>query len=435
MINCDLIIKGRYILPMDVDLNIVENGIVVIKENKIIAVGKEGELENKYKAKEVLNAGNSIIMPGLINTHTHAAMTYFRGLADDLPLQEWLEKYIWPAEAKFVNPDFIRKASELACLEMVKSGTTCFNDMYIFGDITDDVVEEVGMRIVSGELTLDFPTSSCKTSHEAIDKTLKNIEKFKESELVSIAFQPHSIYACEEDVLVKIKELIKEESVLIHIHVSETKKEVDDCKKEHGKSPVAYLDELGLLGENVIAAHSIWLDEDDLEIYRKRNVKVSYCPISNMKLASGVMPAAEMLNKGIIVGLGTDGAASNNTLDLFSDMRVCALLHKVNNFEPTVTNAREVVGMATINGAKVLGMEDKTGSLEVGKRADIITINLDKPHLTPMYDPYSHLVYCVNGEDVNDAVINGKVIMRDREAKTIDEERVLREAREFKIKK
>jgi 5-methylthioadenosine/S-adenosylhomocysteine deaminase len=437
--QCDLIIKGKYILPMDSDFTIINNGMVVVDNNhrkggtsKIVAVGSEKELSNKHRAPEIIDAGNSIVMPGLINTHTHAAMTYFRGLADDLPLAEWWEKYLFPAEKNNLNPDFIRKASELACLEMVKSGTTCFNDMYYFQDITAEIALKAGIRVMAGEGILSFSTPSCETPDLAINKTLKFINKFKDSELVNVAFAPHSIYTCSKDILINVKELADKYKALIHIHVSETKKEILDSKKEHGKSPVAYLDELGLLGENIIAAHSVWLDKDDLEIYRKRNVKVSHCPISNMKLASGIMPVAEMLDKGIVVGLGTDGAASNNTLDLFSDMRVCALLHKVNQLEPTIINAREVVRMATINGARVLGLEDKIGSLEVGKRADIITINLDKPHLLPIYDPYSHIVYCVNRGDVSEVVINGQIIMRNREVNKIDEEKVLREASNFK---
>ncbi len=433
--NCDLIIKGKYVLPMDADLSIIENGMVVVKENEIAVVGKERELRSEYEAQGMIDTGNSIIMPGLINTHTHAAMTYFRGLADDLPLDEWLEKHIWPAEAKYVNPDFVRKASELACLEMIKTGTTCFNDMYFFQETTADIAGKAGMRAVIGEGILNFPSPSCKTPNEAINKTLGFINTYKDNELVKVAFAPHSVYAFNKDVLLKIKELAQKNNMLIHIHASETKKEVEDAKKKYGKSPVAYLDELGFLGENVIAAHSVWLDEDDLNIIKDRHVKVSHCPISNMKLASGIAPISEMLERNIVVGLGTDGVASNNTLDLFSDMRTCALLHKVNKLEPTVMSAREVVRMATIDGAKSLGLDSKIGSLEVGKRADLVTINLDKPHLTPIYNPYSHLVYCVSGEDVNDVIINGKVIMRDREMRTIDEERVLREASSFKIKK
>lgn len=417
---------------MNDSLDIIKDGMIVVSKNKIVDVGRQFDLEDKYEATEIINTGNSIVMPGLINTHTHAAMVYFRGLADDLPLQEWLEKYIWPAEAKFVSPDFIKKASELACLEMIKSGTTCFNDMYFFEEETAKIAFKSGMRAVIGECILNFPTPSCKTSDETIKKTEELISNFINNELVSVAFAPHSIYTCSKDVLEKVRQTAKDKE-LIHIHISETKKEVDDCKKERSKSPVAYLDEIGLLGENVMAAHSIWLDKKDLEIYKKRGVKVSHCPMSNKKLASGIALVPEMLKIGITVSLGTDSVASNNTLDMFSDMRTCALLHKVNKLDPTVVTARQVIKMATIDGARVLELGDKIGSLEVGKRADIITINLNKPHLVPMYDPYSHLAYCVGGEDVNDVIINGKVIMRNREVKTIDEKKILAEANQFSI--
>jgi len=433
MVNCNLIVKGKYILPMNSELDIIKDGLVVVSENKIVAVGRQSDLEDKYKADEVIDAGNSIIMPGLINTHTHAAMVYFRGLADDLPLGEWLENYIWPAEAKYVKKDFVKKASQLACLEMIKSGTTCFNDMYFFEEEIASVSEEAGIRAIIGETITNFSNPSCKTSAETLNKTIELVNNYKNNELIKVVFAPHSVYVCSKESLIKSNKLAKEKNIFLHIHVSETKQEVEDCKKEHGKSPVEYLDEIGFLDKNVIAAHSVWLDKNDLEIYKKRNVKVSHNPISNMKLASGIMSAAEMIDNNIIVGLGTDGAASNNTLDLFSDIRTCALLHKVNKLEPTATNACQVINMATINGARALGLEKEIGSLEKGKQADIITVNLNKPHLIPVYNPYSHLAYCVNGEDINDVIINGKVVMCNRQVKTIDEEKVIAEAGQFKI--
>ncbi|MFH1522261.1 MAG: amidohydrolase [Patescibacteria group bacterium] len=433
MEKCDLIIRGKYVLPMNSGLDIIKDGIVVVEGNLIKNIGKQSEIEDKYEAKEVIDAGNCIVMPGLINTHTHAAMTYFRGLADDLPLDIWLKEHIWPAEAKYMNSEFVRKSSELACLEMIKSGTTCFNDMYFFQEETARVAVKAGIRAMIGEGILNFSTPSCKTPQETINKTVDLIEKFKTNELITVTVAPHSIYTCDKEILLRAKELADKYNLLLHIHISETKKEIEDCQKEHGKSPVAYLDEIGFLSDKVIAAHNVWLDKKDLEIYQKKGVKVSHCPMSNKKLASGIAPIPEMLKMGITVSLGTDSVASNNTLDLFSDIRTCALLHKVNKLDPTITNAQEVMKMATIDGARSLGMEDKIGSLEVGKQADMITINLDKPHLVPIYNPYSHLVYCVNGEDVNDVIVNGKVLMRNREVKTIDEEKVIKEANQFNI--
>ncbi|MFH1428082.1 MAG: amidohydrolase [Patescibacteria group bacterium] len=433
MTKCDLAVKGKYVLPINSKLDIIKEGMVVISGNKIIDIGEEKEKKDKYQTEEIINAGNAIIMPGLINTHTHAAMTYFRGLADDLPLKEWLEKHIWPAEKKYVNPDFIYRGTKLACLEMIKSGTTCFNDMYYFYETVAEAAESSGMRAVVGEVLFNFSAPSYENINEFFNKFGSSMKKYKDNELINFALAPHSIYVCDKDFLIKISEFAKEYKLLIHIHVSETKDEVEECKKENGLSPVKYLDKINFLDNNILAAHSVWLDDDDLEIYKKRGVKVGHCPTSNMKLASGIMPAVKMQEKEIIISLGTDGAASNNTLDLFSTMKDCALLHKVSKLDPTVVNACQVVKMATINGAKALGLEDKIGSLEIGKRADLITINLDKPHLTPIYDPYSHLVYCVNGEDVNDVIINGRIVMRNREVKTIDEEKVLREVKSFKI--
>lgn len=412
---------------MDDKSSVIKDGFIAVSKNKISAVGAAAEMKD-FKAKEIIDAGNAIIMPGLINTHTHAAMAYFRGLADDLPLDVWLNKHIWPAEAEFVNAEFVKRAGELACLEMIKAGVTSYNDMYFFGSAMAEPAVRSNLRALIGITILDF-----KNPEDGIKEALSLAKRYKNSEFIKIVLAPHAVYTCSKENLLKIKAAAEAENLRIHIHVSETKKEVDDCLKNNGKSPVEYLAELGMLSEKLTAAHSVWLSDSDLEIYKNRGVKVAHCPISNMKLASGAAPLKKMLEKGITVGLGTDGAASNNTLDLFSDMRACALLHKVNNYDPTAISAREVVKMATIGGAKAIGLEKEIGSLEAGKKADIITINLNKPHLTPIYDPYSHLVYCVCAEDVENTVVNGKIIMRNREVKTLDEEKILKQAGEFKI--
>ncbi|MEI6596892.1 MAG: amidohydrolase [bacterium] len=425
--NCDLIIKGKYILPMEDKLTVIKDGFIAVLKNKIVALGSGADIKN-YQAEQTIDAGNSIVMPGLINTHTHAAMTYFRGLADDLPLDIWLNKHIWPAEAKYVNANFVKQASELACLEMLKAGVTSYNDMYFFGEAMADPAIKANLRALIGITGIDF-----KKPEQALKEAVELAKQYKNNEFIKIALAPHAVYTCSKDNLLKIKAVAEAENLRIHIHVGETKKEVEGSIKNNGKTPVEYLDELGILSDKLMAAHSVWLSDNDLEIYKNKKVKVAHCPISNMKLASGVAPLKRMLEMKIIVGLGTDGAASNNTLDLFSDMRACALLHKVNNFDPTTISAKEVVKMATIDGAKVLGMEKEIGSLEVGKKADIITINLNKPHLTPIYNPYSHLVFCVNADDVENVVVNGKIIMKNREVKTLDEEKILMQAGEFKI--
>lgn len=425
--QCDLVIRGKYILPMDERLSIIKDGFVAVSENKIVAVGPGSEIAD-YQAEETIDAGNSIIMPGLINTHTHAAMAYFRGLADDLPFGVWLNERIWPAEAKYVSEQFVARSGELSCLEMIKSGTTCFNDMYFFGQAMAELAIRSNLRTLIGITVVNF-----KNLDQTLKEAVELSGQYKNNEYIKITLAPHSVYACSRDTLEKVKQTAEANDLRVHIHVSESEKEIIDCKKTHDKSPVEYLDELGLLTDKLIAAHSIWLSDSDLEIYKSREVSVAHCPVSNMKLTAGIAPLNKILKLGIAVGLGTDGAASNNTLDLFADMRVCALLHKINNFDPTVVNARELIQMATINGAKVIGLDKEIGSLEIGKKADIITIDLNKPHLSPLYDPYSHLVYCANGADVENVIVNGKIIMRNRQVKTLDEEKILRQAREFKI--
>jgi len=284
------------------------------------------------------------------------------------------------------------------------------------------------LRALIGITILDF-----KNPGEGIKEAVELARKYKNNEFIKIVLAPHAVYSCSKENLLKVKAEAAKANLRLHLHVSETQEEAENAKKIFGKTPVEYLDELDLLSDKLTAAHSVWLNDNDLAIYKNRGVKVAHCPISNMKLASGAAPLKKMLEMGITVGLGTDGAASNNTLDLFSDMRACALMHKVNNYDPTAVSAKQVVKMATRNGAEVLGMEQKIGSLEAGKLADIITINLAKPHLAPIFDPYSHLVYCVDGQDVANVFVNGKIIMRNREVKTLDEGKILKRASEFNV--
>lgn len=410
----DLIITGRYILPIQDDMGVIENGAIVVRGDKIIYVGDKNGALQIAPDHELLETGNSIIMPGLINCHTHAAMSYFRGMADDLPLDEWLNDHIWPAEAKNVNPAFVKNATKLSCEEMLRSGTTCFNDMYFFEDQVAETALAAGMRACIGEGMLDFPTPSCDNILKSVEKTAALIEKYRDHELIKVNLAPHSIYTCGKEGLVLAGELAEKHNCRIHIHISETKKENDDCYQARNLSPVQYLNSYNLLSGEIIAAHSVWLDGQDLKIYADRKVNVAHCPISNMKLASGAAPIKQMLEMGINVGLGTDGPASNNTQDLFMEMRVTALLHKLINSDPTAVGAKTVVRMATINGARLLGLDKDIGTLEVGKKADIITIGLDKPHLTPIFDPYSHLVYAVKGSDVDNVIINGNIVMENQ---------------------
>ena len=418
-------------MTMDDKGPLIKHGAVAVKGRRIAAVGQAAELLKKYRPRKTIDAGRALVMPGLINTHTHAAMAYFRGLADDLPLKDWLEKHIWPAEAKYVDPKFARGSSRLAILEMIKSGTTCFNDMYFFEEETAAVAEAAGIRAVLGEGILDFATPSCDTAARALAKTAALARDYEKSELISAAFAPHSVYTCAAGILHKIMEEAARLDLPLHIHLSETKREVEECVLKHGSSPVAYADRLGLLSERTLIAHAVWVDDNDLEIIKARRSAISHNPKSNLKLASGIAPVKRMSEKGITLGLGTDGAGSNNTLDLFSEMRAAALIHKAAASDPTALPAIEVAGMATRGGARALGKDREIGSLETGKFADLITINLEAPHLSPLYKPFSQLIYCAGAADVNDVIINGRVIMRNREVLTMDEERVLREARAF----
>lgn len=431
MKEADLLVKGKYVLPMTRHNDMIKDAGVVVRDSTIIDIGSTRSLNEKYHFNKTINAVNGIVMPGLMNTHTHAAMVMFRGLADDLPLDTWLNKYIWPAELKHLNPEFIDLASDLACLEMIKAGITCFNNMYFFEERTAESAQKAGIRVHIGEVILNFPTSSYKTVQEALQITEKQILKYKDNNLVDVCIAPHSIYTTDEKLLKAVKEMAEKHNTKIHIHLSETEDEYNDCLKTHAKTPVEYLDSINFLSNNIIAAHGVWLSASDLEILKKRSVSISHNPVSNMKLASGVAKIAQMTEMGINVALGTDGAASNNSLDMFSEMKMCSLLQKVTNQKPTDIKAEEAIMMATRNAAISLGKEQETGTLEIGKKADIITINLNRPHLTPIYNPYSHLVYCSNASDVMDVVVDGKILMKARKVLVLDEKGVLNKANKY----
>lgn len=423
----DVLIVNGTIVSMDSNRTILEPGTVAIKDGKIVAAETIGSPRSELKAKETIDATGKLVMPGLINTHTHAAMTIFRGYADDLPLMEWLQNYIWPAEAKYINADTVRLGTQLAAVEMIRSGTTTFNDMYFFEDEVAKAAKEIGIRAVVGEGLLDFPTPNKKTASEGLDYTEMLIKKWRNDPLITVAVAPHSPYTCSAELLKSAKNLSDKYGVPLHIHVSETEQELNDSRNKHGLTPFEYLDSLGFLGDNVIAAHSVHLTANDIQLIAARKVGVSHNPESNMKLASGVAPIPELLNAGAKIGLGTDGAASNNDLNMFEEMDTTAKLHKVFRKNSSVVDAKSVVEMATIGGARVLGLEKEIGSIEEGKRADVIIIDLDKPHLTPMYNPYSQIVYAVDGADVETVIIEGRIVMRDHKILTVDEEKIIQD--------
>ncbi len=433
MQDIDLLILGGTALLLDDKNTSVPNAAIAVDHTHILEIGKAPALLARYRAKKTLSSADHLIMPGLINSHTHAAMTCFRGMADDLELMDWLNNYMFPAEARNVNPHLAYFGSLLACAEMIKSGTTTFCDMYIFEDETARAAKEAGMRCLVGEVLFDFPSPSCKTPAEGLAYTRRLIEKWQGDPLVNIFVEPHALYTCSAGLLADAKALADEYGVMLGMHLLENAAERADLLSKFGQSATSFLDQIGYLNERLLAFHCVCLDAEDRRRFAANGCKVSHNPASNMKLASGVAPVPDMLQDGITVGLGTDGCASNNTLDMLREMNTAAKLHKVARLDPTVMDAQTVVRMATIEGAKALGLARQTGSLEVGKKADIITLNLNQPHLTPLYSAKSHLVYAANGADVSDVIISGRVVMENRKLLTIDEAAVMDEVRKIAV--
>lgn len=420
----DIIIRNGWLLTMAPDSRVIKKGAVAVRGDSIVAAGPQDVLGARYKPWKTIDACGGIIMPGLVNAHTHAAMTCFRGLADDLPLMTWLNEYIFPAEAKLTS-DAVYQGALLACAEMILSGTTTFCDMYLFEDSVARAAKEAGMRAVVGEVLYDFPSPNYGPMEEGLKYTEALIDRWRDDPLINIAVEPHSAYLCSPDLLKRVKAIADRNGVPVVIHLSESEKEVDQIREKYGKTPVEHLAEIGFLNPGVIAAHCVALSKNDIRLLREFGVKVAHNPESNMKLASGISPVPELLKHGITVGIGTDGCASNNNLDLLQEMDTAAKLHKVNRLDPTVMDAPTVVRMATFDGARVLGLQDLIGSLEPGKKADIIVIDTRQPHLTPMYDVYSHLVYAVSGHDVVTSIVNGKVLMENRVLTTLDQDAVI----------
>jgi len=427
MNTADILIHNGTILTMDEENTVIPNGSLAISGDTIQFVGTNNG--SAMNARKSLDAEGGLILPGLINSHTHAAMTLFRGLADDLPLMEWLNDYIFPVESK-MNPEFIRVGTLLACAEMILSGTTTFCDMYLFEDEVARAAQKSGMRCLVGEVLYDFPSPNYGKAEDGLRYTESLIQKWKDDPLVSIAVEPHSLYTCSPELLTSCNSLALKYALPLIIHVAETLSEVAQVKEKYGKSPIGHLHSLGILGPHVIADHCVHLDDWDIERMAEQKAKAVDNPESNMKLASGISPVPEMLAAGVTVGLGTDGCASNNNLDLFGEMDMAAKAHKVKNLDPTTMNAVTVARMATIEGAKVLGIDALTGSLEKGKKADIITLQMDQPHLTPLYNPFSHLVYAARGHDVRHAIINGSIVMENRNLQTLDAGEIMDKAKE-----
>lgn len=431
----DILISGGTIVTMDDGRRVIEDGAVAIKGDKIVAVGKRSEIVQKYRAKQTINAAGKAVVPGLINTHTHVPMALFRGIADDMDLQEWLTKFIFPAEAKNVNEAFVRAGTRLGLAEMIKGGTTTYCDMYYFEDAIADETKRAGMRGVLGETILDFPAPDNKTWEAGISYTERFIRKWQNDPLIVPAIAPHAPYTVSQEHLLQARDVANKLNAPLVIHLAEANTETEFIQQKHqGQRPIEFVEKIGFFTDKTIAAHVIQANDAELDLLKKHNVGIAHNPQSNMKLAAGTAPVPSMLRKNLNVGLGTDGAASNNDLSMWEEMDTAAKLHKLISGDPKMLSAEQAFSMATIGGARALHIGDITGSIEAGKRADIAIVDLDSLHQTPMFNIYSHLVYATKADDVRSVIINGRVVMLDRRLLTLNESVIKRDANTYRQK-
>lgn len=429
MNHADILILNGMVVTVDGSGTCMEDGAVAVAGGRISAVGRTEDLEG-WQAEETLDARGKLVMPGLVNAHTHLPMSLFRGLADDLPLEQWLQEHIFPAEAQFITPERVYLGTQISVAEMLLSGTTTCCDGYFLATDVARSVAGTGLRAVLGQGVIDFPAPGVPDPARKIDVAQAFVRRWqKQSPLLTPSIFCHAPYTCSAKTLRAAKKSAEKLGVIFQIHVAETRTEERECRKTHGCSPVQYLDRLGLIDSQTLLIHAVWVDEADMETIARRQAPAVHCPESNMKLASGVAPVPRMQDYDIVVGLGTDGCASNNDQDMLLEMDMAAKLHKVNQLDPTVLDARTAVRMATIQGARALGMDRQIGSIEAGKEADLIILDLAQPHLTPMYHPESHIVYAAKGTDVRDVMIAGRWVVRDRRLLTIDMDKVMQEAR------
>ena len=423
-----LIVTGGTVVTQNAAHRILAPGAIAIDGTDIIDVDTPATIAAKYRAADIIDARDQIVLPGLINTHSHAPMVMYRGLADDLALMDWLQKYIFPAEAKTVSPELVRVGTRLAAVEMIESGTTTYVDMYYFEEEIAKATFEAGLRGVLGETIIQFPVADAKTPAEGLARAERFIKEFKDNGLVVPAVAPHALYTNDRATLVASAELARKYGVPVVIHFAETEDEVRIARDRYQMTPTAYLDSIGVLGPTTIGAHGVWVNDADIAILKRTGTGVAHNPESNMKLASGAAPVTKYLAAGVKLGLGTDGAASNNDLDMFEAMRQASFLAKHSTHDPTAVKAQDALDMATMGGARVLGMEKTIGSLEAGKHADLITVSMRAARQTPIYNPVSHIVYVTRGDDVRNTIVNGKILMRDRILKTLDRAAVIADA-------
>lgn len=430
-----LLVTGGTVVTFDGDGTIFTDGAVAVENGRIVAVGPAAEVAPAYPDAERIDATGELVIPGLINAHTHVPMTLFRGLADDLELMDWLQAHIFPAEAEHVDEEFVRVGTRLACLEMLRGGTTTLVDMYYFENAVAEELDKCGMRGILGETLIDFPAPDHETWADGVAGMRRFAERWRGHPRITPAVAPHAPYTVSDEHLVEAHELAEELDVPYVIHVAEARDEVEQVRARSGLTPVALLDSLGVLDDRMVAAHMIWPEPDEIPLLAERGVGVAHCPQSNMKLASGTAPVPALIAAGVAVGIGTDGAASNNDLDLFDEVDTAAKLHKLATGDPTVLDAREALSMATIEGARALDMEDEIGSLEVGKRADLVIVSTDSFHQQPQPptpNPYSLLVYATKASDVDTVMIEGRVVVRNGQVLTLDADEVLRQAAELR---
>ncbi len=424
--NPDYIFTGKYLLPTNTQHGVIKDGGIAVQGDTIAAVDTAASLMDAFPGVEIIHEEHGLIMPGLINGHTHGAMSCFRGLADDLPLMTWLEKHIFPIEAQ-LTPEMVYQSTLLSIAEMIRSGTTSFCDMYLFSKEVARAADNCGIRGWIGEVLYDFPSPCYGEPENGIAYLADLFGEYRNNPLITITTDPHSVYTCSPDLLTRLGSVATDYHSLYVIHLSENQAEVTTCMERYGVTPVEHLETLGLLGPSTLACHCVKVSARDIDILKKHEVKVVHCVESNMKLASGIAPVVDMLECGITVCLGTDGGASNNDVDMFSEMNSAAKLHKIARMDPTVMNAEDTLKAAIINGARALGVEKHIGSLEVGKKADFIVLDLDQPHLTPLYNIPSQLTYVARGADVIHSFVNGRQLMKNRDLLTIDLEKVIAE--------
>ncbi len=433
--NVDLLILGGTVVSMDRDHRVIEDGAIAVKGGEILAVGTRSEISKNYRGIKVINAAGKFVVPGLINTHTHIPMTLFRGIADDLDLQDWLTRYIFPSEAKNVDEAFVRAGTKLGLAELIRGGTTTYCDMYYFEDAIADETYKAGVRGVLGETIIDFPVADNKTNAEAMAYAEKFVRKWQGNRLIVPALAPHAPYTVSQDHLMAVRKLSDKLDAAIVMHLAEANTETDYIGQNHkGLRPIEYVEKIGFLNDKLIAAHVVQANEHELQILKMRGVGIAHNPQSNMKLAAGVAPVPMMLKMDIPVGLGTDGAASNNDLDLWEEMDTAAKLHKLYSGDPKALSAEQAFEMATIRGARALHLEKIIGSLEVGKRADIVIVDSDNLNQTPVYNIYSSLVYSTKSSDVNSVIIDGKPIMIGKRLLTLNENAIKETANLYREK-